>query len=486
MHLESDPNTKKWQFGSEIPEINNKVIMMIGESGPAKTTLVNALVNYMFGVQWKYDCRVRLIAEEDPVMTQDPDQESKVKVYQINHCPNFYIPYSLTIIDTPGLLENQGQKMDNQQIRQLFYDSELDHIDAICFVTQPSMSALSPTQKFVFDSLSAMFGSKIQDNIVTFMTSTEDDQRPPALATNIHDQGPCDEDQLYHSILFKFNINVLYANNSPDVHDAKMATEQQWNLGMENINNFFQFLAETSRVNIVLPKDNPKLSKAIEITVDGMGRRIEEVMAKLHELDEIENNLREHEVEIEKNESFEFEVHKQMKTKVRTMANCTNCQDCSFTCHHRCFVAYDWFVPLCEIFYLNFFYFKAVCRVCGHGVSRHSAQRFLWQNLVVHQKVTYKSIKMKYKKENEDDLTCQMVLERVQTEIAQLTNDGTQLILKATDQIKQLTSLRNSEEFVDQLIETERQKKKCGYQGRIERLEKAKFCIKRRCRDQDG
>ncbi|KAM3929259.1 uncharacterized protein RB166_007067 [Leptodactylus fuscus] len=471
MCLENDRNTKRWKFTNGHPEINNKVIMMIGETGSGKTTLVNALANYMFGVQWKHDCRIQLLAE-DPMMTQDPHQGSKIMVYQINHEEKFCIPNSLTIIDTPELPKRQSvtpKKTAIQQIRQLFYDSELDHIDAICFVTQPSMSALSPTQKFVFDSLSAMFGSKIQDNIVTFMTSTEDDQRPPALAAIIQENVPCAKDRNGYPVHFTFTTSVLYADNSPD---AGATSEQQWILGMENLNNFFKFLSNTSRKNIVLEKSNLERSNAIEITVDALVHRIEEVMSKQHELEEIKKILRRQRVQVEQDEGFEFAVNRHMKKKIKTMGNCTNCHECESTCHHHCIVAYDMLVRLCEVFYLN-----AVCRVCGHGSSRHFSEKFLWQNLVVYQKVTYRSIKMKYKRDDEEELTYEMVLERVEAEIQELRKQGTQLLLRATDHIKQVTSIRSSTEFIDQLVETERQKRKCGYQGRIEMLEKAKSSV---------
>ncbi|XP_044150306.1 uncharacterized protein LOC122938680 [Bufo gargarizans] len=436
MVLENDRNTKKWQFRNEDPEKPNKVIMMIGEVGSGKTTLINAFINYIFGVQWKYDCRIQLIGEET-VRTQDPHQKSTVMVYQINHQTEFCIPHSLTIIDTPGLPETQGvtpQRTAVQKIRELFYNSELNHIDVICFVTQPSMTSLSLTQKFVFDSLLAMFGPKVHENIVTFMTCAEDDQKPPALATMIHAKVPCAKNKNGHPIHFKFKNGVLYVNNSPDDNDASVANEQHWNSGMEDINNFFKYLSGTSRKNIALQRNILMLSNASEITVDALVHRIEEMMSKQYELEQTEKILKRHKVEIEKDEYFEFEVSKSIKEKIDTKENCTNCHECNSTCHQNCLVAYDSFVYLCEVFYFN-----ASCRVCGHGSSRHFSEKFLWKNLVFNNKVTYRSIKMKYKRDDQEVLTYQMVLERMKAEMEQLGEQGSQLILRATDQIKQFT-----------------------------------------------
>lgn len=472
MLLHYDQKTKKWRLRNGDPEKNNKVVMMIGETGSGKTTLINALINYIFGVQWKYDCRIQLV-EEDPTMIQDSHKRSKMMVYQISHQPKFCIPHSLTIIDTPGLPETQGvapHRAAVQQIRQLFYNSELDHIDAICFVTRSSMAGLSLTQKYVFDSVLAMFGPRVQENIVTFMTSTDDDQRPPALATMIGANVPCAKDRHGCPIHFTFNNGVLYANNSPDAEDANAANEQQWSSGMEDVNNFFKFLSGTSRMNIALEKNALMKSNAYEITVDALTHRIKEVMSKQYELEQTEQILRRHNVEIEKNEYFEFEVIKPAKEKIATNKNCTTCRACHSTCHYDCLVAYDTFVYLCEVFYFN-----GSCRVCGHGAREHFSEKFLWQNLVVNEKVTYRSVKMKYRRGDEEELTFHMVLERLRAETEKLRDDGSQLILRATEHVRQFTSIRSSEEFVDQLIEAERQTRKCGFQGRIEMLEKAKI-----------
>ncbi|XP_069815320.1 uncharacterized protein [Dendropsophus ebraccatus] len=474
MLLNYDQKSKKWQPRNGDPEKNNKVIMMIGATGSGKTTMVNALVNYIFGIQWKYNCRIQLV-REDPVMVQETQQRSKIMVYQINHLPKFCIPHSLTIIDTPGLPESVGetpQRAEVQQIRALFYNSTLDHIDAICFVTQSSMTGLSPNQKYMFDSLLKIFGPNVKENIVTFLASAFNDQRPPELAAMINANVPCAKDKNGCPIHFTFNNGVLYADNSSD---ADLATEQQWSSGMDDINNFFNFLSRTSRKNIYLQKDELMKSNAPEITVEALVHRIEEVISMQHELEQTERTLRQHQVEIEKDEYLEFDVISPVKEKISTDKHCTNCRECRSTCHQDCLVAYDLVVYLCEVFYFN-----ASCRVCRHGSSKHFSEKALWQNLVVNKKISYRSIKMKYRRDDQEELTYQMVIERVKAETEKLRNDGCELILRATDHIKQYTSIRSPEKFVELLVESEERTRKCGFQERIKILENAIIQIKRR------
>lgn len=47
-----------------IPK-EEKAILLVGETGPGKTTLVNAIANYYYGMQWKDEFRLVLISNED-------------------------------------------------------------------------------------------------------------------------------------------------------------------------------------------------------------------------------------------------------------------------------------------------------------------------------------------------------------------------------------------------------------------------------------
>ena len=74
--------------------------------------------------------------------------------------------YTVNIIDTPGFGDTRGIKRDSaivEQIRHLFSaqgEQGILDIDAVCFITKAPDARLTPTQKYIFGSISS-YSSRI-------------------------------------------------------------------------------------------------------------------------------------------------------------------------------------------------------------------------------------------------------------------------------------------------------------------------------------
>ncbi|XP_035770693.1 uncharacterized protein LOC118455535 [Neolamprologus brichardi] len=88
--------------GEEHSGKTNRTILLLGETGGGKSTLINALVNYTMGVKWEDEVWFTIVEEKKNVYLQS--QTSDVIVYEIFGFEDETLPYSLTIIDTPGSL----------------------------------------------------------------------------------------------------------------------------------------------------------------------------------------------------------------------------------------------------------------------------------------------------------------------------------------------------------------------------------------------
>ena len=100
-------------------------------------------------------------------------------MYTIHHQPWFRVPFSLTIIDTPGYGDTRGIQRDQEltdSLKNMFVSAEscgVQTIDVVGFVTQASSARLTPSQKYIFDSVMSLFGKDIAENIFVFTTFSD-------------------------------------------------------------------------------------------------------------------------------------------------------------------------------------------------------------------------------------------------------------------------------------------------------------------------
>ena len=142
-----------------------KVFMVVGATGADKTTLINGMVNFILGGQWKDEFRYKLVIEDDKV-SQANSQTKDITAYTFYPMKGSAVPYTFTIIDTPGFGDTEGLERDRQitdQIKELFSippPDGIDHLNGIGFVTQASLACLTPTQEFILDSILSIFGKR--------------------------------------------------------------------------------------------------------------------------------------------------------------------------------------------------------------------------------------------------------------------------------------------------------------------------------------
>jgi hypothetical protein len=108
---------KRFSFGepsNQQMENTYKTILLMGATGSGKTTWINAMINYVLGVEWDDPFRFKLVDEQVIGASQAHSQTQEVTAYDIHHQNGFRIPFSLTIVDTPGFGDTKGMERDRE------------------------------------------------------------------------------------------------------------------------------------------------------------------------------------------------------------------------------------------------------------------------------------------------------------------------------------------------------------------------------------
>ena len=82
------------------------MILLIGETGSGKTTMINSLINFLNDIGLNDNFRYILIDESDEE-SKSKSKTSFITIYDIDSINNNYP--SITIIDTPGFDDTQGK-----------------------------------------------------------------------------------------------------------------------------------------------------------------------------------------------------------------------------------------------------------------------------------------------------------------------------------------------------------------------------------------
>ncbi|KAG7330581.1 hypothetical protein KOW79_006803 [Hemibagrus wyckioides] len=338
-NLDEEGLVRKWTFGQRCVNMQNKILLMVGETGTGKTTLINAMANYILGVRFTDDVWFEITEEggDNHMSDQSKSQTIKITVYEVFSQHN---PICLTIIDTPGYGDTRGTKYDKQiadNLSKLFRnDTGVKEIDAVCLVVKASENRLTDRQHYIFDAVFSLFGKDIENNIVIFVTHS--DGMPPKDALNaiMNAAIACRKNKENVPEHFLFN-NRQTEERRPEYNRALQAT---WDLAADSLKYFFSSLKEQNRKSLEQTENVLIQSKRLEACISNLQSRIEFVEDKVNELTQIQKALEENQEKIKKKENFTFTVIKSYKKYVSLSRNAswrdrkvTSCTVCKENCH---------------------------------------------------------------------------------------------------------------------------------------------------------
>ncbi|XP_053553203.1 uncharacterized protein LOC128644712, partial [Bombina bombina] len=463
---------RQYSLGKVNNAMTNKVILLVGATGTGKTTLINGMANYILGVDWKDNVRFKLVHEVTN-KSEAHSQTSLVTAYQMNYKIGYKIPYNFTVIDTPGFGDTRGIDQDKkitEAIHAFFTtDSNIDQIDAVCFVVQASLARLTHSQKYIFNSVFSIFGKDIKDNIL-ILINFSDGERPPVLEAIKTADIPYSQDSNGDPVHFKFNNSALFANNQT----SNMSFNQMfWDMGTHSMKTFFKSLNQMTTKSLKLTKEVLNERKELEVTLQALHPQIKAGLVKLDEVRKIKVALQQNRDLMEANKNFEFEVTVTIPVQEAISDHfITNCQQCHFTCHYPCMIADDSQKHGCAAITNGY------CTVCPNKCvwSVHYNQKYKWKYEEKKEKRNYEAIKKNYEKASGEVMTAENVFKELHNDYCGVRQAVLNLIEKSSQSLKRLRDIAlrpdpmKTTEYIDLMIESEKQETKPGYQERIKSL----------------
>ena len=460
---------KKVEVGRKDKSKREKVIMMVGETGSGKTTTINAMLNFIMGVEFEDQFRVSLIEEED-----EEDQTKSVTkcitAYTIHHQPGFKTDYTFTIIDTPGFGDTDGITRDKEIMGQIktFFSTEgfdgIDILDAVGFVVPSDPPRLTPSLRYIFDSVLSVFGKDIEDNIFMFCTWASLGRKLPGVLAAVNAA------KIPHSGHFKFNHEGLFSLDRSDSEEEEIKSLQaSWNLGRANFRNFF------TRLNLVEPKSLQMTKEVLleRAELEDALRNIQDnIMLGINELEKLNKEkevLKKYEQDIDSKKHIQYEVTEQFTelADVPDGFTAVNCKTCNVTCLKT---RYPWKNSNLEDCWLfREVSGKAASKGCHKCPSEcewdaHKCEEKYYVIKTKRITRTLGELQESYKDAAGRKMTAEQIIKECQERIDEVGDETVRLVEKARRCIERLDKIAlkpdplSTDDYIDLMIETEKAK----------------------------
>jgi len=355
-------------------------LIVVGQTGTGKTTLIDTYANYLCGISQYDRFRYRLIDEEgmkQRVMKERKGRkmsasagaaDSVTSAVTIYHIKSEWIKRPINpnrracinIIDTPGFGDTRGIAWD-----QLIYNmiektlKNLKMLDYVLLVVKASDTRLGASTKFVFQNIQNLWAKDISSRILIMYTFS--DGKAPLAAQALCDGGIVSRNG------FKFNNSAIWQKCQD-----KMITIF-FNLCYQNYQEFNKFMLKQSHlppISLRLTQSVLDMRKNVErISIDAT-RQSQCLNSSMTSIKKKMQEVYANAEQINSNKSFTTKIEKIRKVKSIYTGDITQCSICDITegkgrCHMDCSVGHDK-IRCCAIDRST-----RMCKLCGHSVDRH-------------------------------------------------------------------------------------------------------------------
>ena len=477
-----DPSHQIKVYDIGEPEMLNmreeKVIMLIGGTGDGKTTFLNAMVNYIFGVSMEDPFLLQVVSHQESKKSHAFSQTSDITAYRFYWHKYSRLPYTLVIIDTPGLDDIAGLERQREivlmQLRVFFHmtnKGSVDHLDCVGFICNSTVSRLTPGRKYIYQAVLEVFGKDLIDNICMLFTFA-DGSKPEALVA-------LNQDRVPFSKYYTFN-NCIFAEKQDS---GSGHAGFYWEMAYSSAKMFFDDLQLSKPRSLRLTCENLEARKRLEVKIQSLQHRVQNGVNELVRMKQEVPIIKNYVAEKKANENY---TRKVTVTKLRTVLTpagtfVTCCMVCHTTCHERCCIPDDTSKYKCSAM-KDQSDKNTCCAICPKNChwSNHSNTPYYYVHYAEEEVVSIEDLKKKY------DCAVEGLTEKGRI-LMNFFDQFNLIQLQVLEDVKEIRALLHKlnevalkhnpvtvVEYLQSLINSIRQEKKPGWDFKIQQLEAAK------------
>lgn len=466
----SDMKMRKCDIGSETRD--NKVVLFVGETGAGKTTVINGLANYLSGVKWHDDFRYQLpLIDEEKNQSHRESHTKWISVYTFHEHKNEK-EFDITIIDTPGLGDTNGETRDEEIMHQIrgFFTNELNHLNMIAFVKKASDLRKTDRETYITNLVTNLFGKNVAKSICLFGTHA-------SVSGNEKFIDAAKDFGFKFRDLFFFNNEHLYLEKGANNYEA---LESQWSMGWNSFSSFINVLSACTNVGLELTREAGTEREQLKKILSNFPELLKSKVIEYTALQVEENVLLHRSVENEQSVyAYEETYEETVKTNLSDGTMAVVCMQCERTCCNPCCAK---FVSTCSsIRPLSAF---RGCQNCESRCSslHHFKKNFIYERKVRTRTITNEAFEEKLKSENHNNI--EQALENVKQSqgykkaeiVAQV--ETIRHCIERTNRLSLASTNTTVKQFLQNMVTSETSKAESGWEDRVKLLKELASCEK--------
>lgn len=233
---------------------------------------------------------------------------------------------------------------------------------------------------------------------------------------------------------------------------------------------------------MVLTREVMHEREHLQLILKEMPKKIMKGLAKMDELQQEETVMRSHESDVIANENFTYElkVTKQRMVDLKGRGILvTNCLVCNYTCHDNCIYANNDDKYQCSAMVYHHDMEKICCGVCTEkcGWRKHVNNPYMYEIYEEVESRTSGKLRKRYEAATSKKTTKEQIIDGIKKELMDLEIEVIGLIHQAKKHLQRLHDIAlrpinvSEVDYIDLLIEQERNEAKRGFVERIRALE---------------